>query len=103
MAGPKGVPPREIRITEEAFRRADEALTRAVAAADGPVERVEASCRERPRLGAGGAHRRAAAPMNAGLPPACLERLRGLRLKRPHRSARPSGSSVTPSPPSPRI
>ncbi|NED66934.1 TetR/AcrR family transcriptional regulator, partial [Streptomyces sp. SID10244] len=53
-------------ITEEAFRRSNEALTRAVAAADGPVERVEAFFRESLRLGAEGAHRPAAALMNAG-------------------------------------
>ncbi|MGX1508291.1 UNVERIFIED_CONTAM: AcrR family transcriptional regulator [Streptomyces graminofaciens] len=33
-------------ITEEAFRRSNEALNRAMAAADGPVERVEAFVRE---------------------------------------------------------
>lgn len=55
-------------ITEEAFRRSNEALARAVAAADGPVERIEAFFRESLRLGAEGAHRPAAALMNAGLP-----------------------------------
>ncbi|MFI1388626.1 TetR/AcrR family transcriptional regulator [Streptomyces griseoaurantiacus] len=76
-------------ITEEAFRRSNEALARAVAAADGPVERIEAFFRESLRLGAEGAHRPAAALMNAGLPPACLERLRELHLEQvePFRAA----------------
>lgn len=58
-------------ITEEAFRRSNQALTEAMAAADGPLERVEAFFGESLRLGAEGAHRPAAALMGAGLlPPA---------------------------------
>ncbi|MFC8841762.1 TetR/AcrR family transcriptional regulator [Streptomyces griseoincarnatus] len=76
-------------VTEEAFRRSNEALTRATAAARGPVERVEAFFRESLRLGAEGAHRPAAALMNAGLPPACLERLMQLHREQvePFRAA----------------
>lgn len=76
-------------VTEEAFRRSNEALTRATAGARGPVERVEAFFRESLRLGAEGAHRPAAALMNAGLPPACLERLMELHREQvePFRAA----------------
>lgn len=76
-------------ITEEAFRRSTDALNRAMAAADGPAERVEAFFRESLRLGAEGAHRPAAALMNAGLPPACEERLMELHLEQvePFRAA----------------
>ncbi|CAL9341944.1 hypothetical protein SUDANB106_00294 [Streptomyces sp. enrichment culture] len=76
-------------ITEEAFRRSNEALTSAMAAASGPVERVEAFFRESLRLGAEGAHRPAAALMGAGLPPACQERLMELHLEQvePFRAA----------------
>ncbi|MFE0534391.1 TetR/AcrR family transcriptional regulator [Streptomyces nigra] len=66
-------------VTEEAFRRSDEALARALAGADGPLERVEAFFLESLRLGAEGAHRPAAALMSAGLPPACQERLMAVR------------------------
>lgn len=76
-------------ITEEAFRRSNEALARAMARAEGPVERVEAFFRESLRLGAEGAHRPAAALMSAGLPPECLERLMQLHLEQvePFRAA----------------
>ncbi|MBT3166994.1 TetR/AcrR family transcriptional regulator [Streptomyces sp. Vc74B-19] len=76
-------------VTEEAFRRSNEALARAMATAKGPVERVEAFFRESLRLGAEGAHRPAAALMNAGLPPACQERLVELHLEQvePFRAA----------------
>ncbi len=67
-------------ITEEAFRRSNEALTRAMATANGPLERVEAFFAESLRLGAEGAHRPAVALMNAGLPPACQQRLMELHL-----------------------
>ncbi|WTD16098.1 hypothetical protein OH738_04210 [Streptomyces hirsutus] len=52
-----------------------------MAAANGPVERVEAFFGENLRLGVEGAHRPAAALMGAGLPPACQERLMGLHLE----------------------
>ncbi|GAA2933527.1 TetR/AcrR family transcriptional regulator [Streptomyces argenteolus] len=68
-------------ITEEAFRRSNEALANAMAAANGPVERVEAFFRESLRLGAEGAHRPTAALMSAGLPPAGMERLLELHLE----------------------
>ena len=76
-------------ITEEAFRRSNQALARAMADAEGPVERVEAFFRESLRLGAEGAHRPAAALMGAGLPPECLERLMQLHLEQvePFRAA----------------
>ncbi|MEU3073198.1 TetR/AcrR family transcriptional regulator [Streptomyces laurentii] len=76
-------------ITEEAFRRSNEALARALATADSPLERVEAFFGESLRLGAEGAHRPAAALMDAGLPPACLRRLRELHLEQvePFRAA----------------
>lgn len=76
-------------ITEEAFQRSNEALTHAMATANGPAERVEAFFRESLRLGAESAHRPAAALMNAGLPPACQERLRELHLEQvePFRAA----------------
>ncbi|MGY1454309.1 TetR/AcrR family transcriptional regulator [Streptomyces sp. SS8] len=76
-------------VTEEAFRRSNEALAGAMAAASGPVERVEAFFRESLRLGAEGAHRPAAALMGAGLPPACQERLMELHLEQvePFRAA----------------
>ncbi|WP_093663003.1 TetR/AcrR family transcriptional regulator [Streptomyces radiopugnans] len=76
-------------ITEEAFRRSNEAFTGAMAAASGPVERVEAFFRESLRLGSEGAHRPAAALMSAGLPPACQERLMELHLEQvePFRAA----------------
>lgn len=48
-------------ITEQAFRRSNEALAGVMAAASGPVARVEAFFRESLRLGAEGAHRPAAA------------------------------------------
>jgi hypothetical protein len=76
-------------ITEEAFRRSNEALARALATANGPLERVEAFFRESLRLGAEGAHRPAAALMNAGLHPACQQRLMELHLEQvePFRAA----------------
>ncbi|MGW3681746.1 TetR/AcrR family transcriptional regulator [Streptomyces prasinus] len=76
-------------ITEEAFRRSNEALATAMAEASGPVARVEAFFRESLRLGAEGAHRPAAALMSAGLPPACQERLMELHLEQvePFRAA----------------
>ncbi|NYV75632.1 TetR/AcrR family transcriptional regulator [Streptomyces sp. UH6] len=76
-------------IVEEAFRRSDEALARAMADATGPVERVEAYFRESLRLGAEGAHRPAAALMGADLHPACRERLMELHLRQvaPFRAA----------------
>ncbi|WGD39233.1 hypothetical protein PYS65_03155 [Streptomyces cathayae] len=60
-----------------------------MAAADGPVERVEAFFRESLRLGAEGAHRPAAALMGAGLSAACQERLMELHLEQvePFRAA----------------
>ncbi|WP_181802801.1 TetR/AcrR family transcriptional regulator [Streptomyces shenzhenensis] len=76
-------------IIEEAFRRSNEALADAMAAANGPVERVEAFFRESLRLGAEGAHRPAAVLMSAGLDPACQERLMELHLEQvePFRAA----------------
>lgn len=68
-------------ITEEAFRRSNEALAGAMATAGDPVERVEAFFRESLRLGAEGAHRPAEVLMGAGLPPACQERLMELHLE----------------------
>ncbi|WP_448316910.1 TetR/AcrR family transcriptional regulator [Streptomyces sp. CO7] len=68
-------------VVEEAFRRSDEALARAMADATGPVERAEAYFRESLRLGAEGAHRPAAALMGADLPPACRARLMELHLR----------------------
>ncbi|MFD4156494.1 hypothetical protein ACFWR4_27560 [Streptomyces hydrogenans] len=53
-------------IREEVFRRSNEALTRAMAGANGPLERVEVFFRESLRLGAEGAPRPAAALVNAG-------------------------------------
>ncbi|WP_112491049.1 TetR/AcrR family transcriptional regulator [Streptomyces bacillaris] len=76
-------------ITEEAFRRSNEALSQALAAAEGPLERVEAFFRQSLRLGADGAHRPAVALMNVGLPPACQQRLMELHLEQvePFRAA----------------
>lgn len=76
-------------ITEEAFRRSNEALGAAMATAHTPLERVEAFVRESLRLGAEGAHRPAAALVNAGLPPACQERLAELHREQvaPFRAA----------------
>ncbi|GAT82255.1 regulatory protein TetR [Streptomyces sp. F-3] len=68
-------------ITEEAFRRSNEAIARAMATANNPMERIEAFFRESLRLGAEGAHRPAVALMSAGLPPACQERLMELHAE----------------------
>ncbi|MFJ9715332.1 TetR/AcrR family transcriptional regulator [Streptomyces sp. NPDC101213] len=76
-------------IMQEAYRRSNEALAAAMAAADGPVERVEAFFTESLRLGAEGAHRPAAALMTADLHPACKEWLTALHLEQvaPFRAA----------------
>jgi AcrR family transcriptional regulator len=76
-------------ITEDAFRRSNAALNRAMAAANGPVERVEAFVRESLRLAAEGAHRPAVAHTDAGLHPACQKRLLELHLEQvePFRAA----------------
>ncbi|GAA1274700.1 TetR/AcrR family transcriptional regulator [Streptomyces aureus] len=76
-------------ITEEAFRRSNEALARAMATVNGPLERIEAFFRESLRLGAEGAHRPATALMDAGLHPACQQRLMELHAEQvePFRAA----------------
>lgn len=60
-----------------------------MATANGPLERVEAFFEESLRLGAEGAHRPAAALMNAGLHPTCQQRLMELHLEQvePFRAA----------------
>ncbi|MBL1286709.1 TetR/AcrR family transcriptional regulator [Streptomyces sp. For3] len=76
-------------IVEEAFRRSNEALADAMADAADAVERVEAFFRESLRLGAEGAHRPAAALMNADLHAACKERMMELHREQvaPFRAA----------------
>ncbi len=75
-------------VTEEAFRRSNEAHPRDRRRA-GPGGAGRGVLPGELRLGAEGAHRPAAALMNAGLPPVCLERLMELHREQvePFRAA----------------